>query len=286
MIKNWIEKIKNKLSALKRKKPETQKPEQGLSLNDLSETEKDLAPLQKKKSIDWKHLTQKIKSQWLYLKTLKADDIVNHFKKIFKQAKQIKLNKETGQKVFEVGNKFKKQAASIDWQKIPDKIFSPESRGIINRAFVVSTIVCVSYGTGKTLALLSKGKDQSLERKAVARPPIATKDLTTAELKMISDTNIFRTETKAKEDGSGRKRIDRNTKCLAATQKTSLPITLVNTVVLQDTVKSIAAVQLRTGKDPVNVREGEVIAKLAKVDKITRLELILKNLKTGKRLFL
>jgi type II secretion system protein C len=170
---------------------------------------------------------------------------------------------------------------SVDWFKVPDKIFAPETRSQINKIFISSTLIIGTYGTGKTVALLTKGKDKSIDKKVAALPPIKTKLLTSNEIKAIEKNNIFKTESKKPDEKKKDKKIDLKKKCLAATKKTSFPITLINTVVLQDSVKSIAAVQVRSKKGLMNVREGQIIDKFAKVDKITRLELILKNLKNG-----
>jgi len=54
-----------------------------------------------------------------------------------------------------------------------------------------------------------------------------------------------------------------------------------NTIVLQDSVKSIAAVQVRSGRDLKQVREGDTLDGMAKIARIARLEMIIKNLQTG-----
>jgi type II secretory pathway component PulC len=55
----------------------------------------------------------------------------------------------------------------------------------------------------------------------------------------------------------------------------------VNTVVLQDSVKSIASVQVQGDRDLKEVREGDEIPNMAKIFHINRLELIVKNLTNG-----
>jgi hypothetical protein len=46
-------------------------------------------------------------------------------------------------------------------------------------------------------------------------------------------------------------------------------------------VKSIAAVQIRSGRDLKQVREGDTLDGMAKIARIARLEMIIKNLQTG-----
>src|SRR5690606_16563283 len=66
-----------------------------------------------------------------------------------------------------------------------------------------------------------------------------------------------------------------------ADQKSSLPVQLLSTIVLKDSVKSIASVQTRGSKEFMNVREGDKLQNLAEVGKIDRLRMIVKNLSTG-----
>jgi type II secretory pathway component PulC len=69
--------------------------------------------------------------------------------------------------------------------------------------------------------------------------------------------------------------------CEEAQQSTSLPLKLVNTIVLQDSVKSLASVQVRGNRDLQELREGDQIDNMAKIFKITRLEILIKNLENG-----
>ena len=69
--------------------------------------------------------------------------------------------------------------------------------------------------------------------------------------------------------------------CKTATIKSGQNIKLVNTIILQDSVKSIASVQVRS-KELLKVRQGDKIANgNLKIDKIERLKLIVKNLTNG-----
>jgi type II secretion system protein C len=287
MSKKWLDEIKQKLSGLKKKKSKPDSDQ--TSLESFSDTGTDttnpmLAP--KKESPGFKQIVQDkiqvLKEKVQDLKNLDKEAIKAKLQTVVSKVKNIKIDKDTPGKVMEVGNKFKKRAETIEWNKIPDYVFSNQNRGYIHRIFTVTSAVALSYGAGKTGALLLKGKDPALKKEAVTRPPIQVKTVTMSEIKMVGTNNIFRTDTKSKDGGGkSKKRINRNQKCLAATKPTKLPITLINTVVLQDQVKSIASVQMRSKREALNVRVGDTIGKYAKVDKITRLELILKNLKTG-----
>ncbi len=212
---------------------------------------------------------------------LNPENLKQKLQALFDKTKSLKASKAKSGAI-SVGNQFKDKAQSIDWMKLPETIFSEGFRGNIHRAFLISSAVALSYGVGKTLSLMSKDDENYNPRVATARPPLTMNELTVADFNRIGRTNVFRTDTVKKDlKGDGKKKIDRNTKCIAATKKTKLPLTLINTVVLQDEVKSIASVQVRSSRDPESFRVGETIGKYAKIDKISRLEVVLKNLKDG-----
>ena len=69
--------------------------------------------------------------------------------------------------------------------------------------------------------------------------------------------------------------------CLEAQQKSSLPVKLVNAIVLMDSVKSLASVQVRNEKEILGLREGDSIPRMAKIDKIEGQRIIVKNFSNG-----
>ncbi|MDA8793597.1 PDZ domain-containing protein, partial [Bacteriovoracaceae bacterium] len=99
-----------------------------------------------------------------------------------------------------------------------------------------------------------------------------------SDLKFVKDKKLFQTGAVKKAIKPTEKVKKGPVICTEETSKksSSLPITLLNTIVLQDSVKSIASVQVRS--DLFDLREGEQIENMAKIDKITRLKLIIKNL--------
>lgn len=162
-----------------------------------------------------------------------------------------------------------------DWGAIADRLLSRDSYTKHNRAFVLSFLLISTYSVGKVTALVLRG------RPAFA-PPAAVSELSVedsfqaSDLAQVKALDPFRTKV-----GAGPKKELADTKCDSADTKTSLPIKLVNTVVLQDSVKSIAAVQVRSGRDLKQIREGDTLEGLAKIFKIDRLGLVIKNLQTG-----
>lgn len=158
-------------------------------------------------------------------------------------------------------------------------LLSDQNRNIVHKSFITGLTITGFFFAGKFLGLwlgsTSKSKGFSPQRSVVsAYNP--RKDVNS-----IRDNNIFN----AKESLSDKPRKSKEPKkpvvkvCKAANKKSRLPIKLVNTIVLQDSVKSVASVSKR-GK-VFNFREGEKIDNLAEVGKINRLKLVFKNLKSG-----
>jgi len=138
-------------------------------------------------------------------------------------------------------------------------------------------IVCAfTYSIGKTTALFLKGTPQIDSSKSYTVDIDLEKDFNPSTLSQVRSINIFRTNT-----GLGSKKNVADTKCDKAQQSSNLPIKLINTVVLQDSVKSLASVQIRGDRALQELREGEQISNLAKIFKITRLEILVKNLENG-----
>jgi len=157
-----------------------------------------------------------------------------------------------------------------------EKFLSREARETIHQVALVAIVASVTYSLGKVSALIVRG-GPALDS---ARDYRVTLDLSdnfnAGTLSQVRSINIFRTNT-----GLGAKKKVADTKCEKAQQQSSLPIKLVNTIVLQDTVKSLASVQVRGERSLKELREGEQIDNLAKIFKITRLEILVRNLESG-----
>jgi type II secretory pathway component PulC len=157
-----------------------------------------------------------------------------------------------------------------------EKLLNQSNRTYIHQVFLVVLISSISYGLGKIASLSMSGKidlDSSKDYKVDLN---LDKSFNYSKLNLVKSSNIFKTNT-----GLGKKPIGAEVKCETAQNVSGLPIKLVNTVVLQDTIKSIASVQVRGDRKLEEIREGDVISNMAKVFKIERLELIVKNLENG-----
>jgi type II secretion system protein C len=158
--------------------------------------------------------------------------------------------------------------------KYSEKFLSRSSRESVHQVSLVLLVCSLTYTLGKVTALVLKGKPMAEGRRYAVSIPL-DKEFQPGTLAQVRSINIFRTNT-----GLNKKKAT-DTKCDQATQNSDLNIKLVNTVVLQDSVKSIASVQVQGDRDLKEVREGDEIPNMAKIFHINRLELIVKNLTNG-----
>jgi type II secretory pathway component PulC len=169
----------------------------------------------------------------------------------------------------------------LSWNDIVLRFFSPYSRGKIHGAFVILLVVTFTYLMGKGIALFFNRQPPVVAVKSNIQIPIEKADTTTADVNKIASTNLFNVKESDKAQGA-KKQVDiASIICTTADKPTSEQVKLMDTIVLQDSVKSVASVQIRGGSDLVNVREGEQITSAIEVAKINRMKIILKNLETG-----
>jgi hypothetical protein len=166
---------------------------------------------------------------------------------------------------------------SPNLSKSIEKLLSRSTRESIHQVALVLFVCSVTYTLGKVTAFVVRGeiKLDSAKDYTVSIP--LNEDFNPATLNQVKSINIFRTNSGI----GGKKNLAADKKCEEAEQKSNLPIKLINTVVLQDSVKSLASVQIRGDRDLEELRTGDQISNLAKIFKITRLEILVKNLETG-----
>lgn len=157
-----------------------------------------------------------------------------------------------------------------------EKFLSRQARETIHQFSLAVLIFTSTYTIGKVTALFMKGPPavDTPRSSLVAIDP--RDDFNPGLLNQVKSINIFRTER-----GLGQKKSTTIAKCDEAQSRSNLPIKLMNTVVLQDDVKSLASVQVRGGRDLQEVRIGDQISNLAKIFKIERLNIIIRNLESG-----
>jgi type II secretory pathway component PulC len=169
----------------------------------------------------------------------------------------------------------------IDWDGIYRQIFKPESRKAIHRGFVIALVVSGSYMVGKVTALLLSG--QAPDSKSRSAPPVIAREDLQGQYNAIVNFDPFNAAGEAviPELEDKKPVIDGNLVCERSNKESGLPVKLVNTTVLQDSVKSIASVQVRSAPKMVDIREGENVEGMLEVGRIDRLKVIFKNLQNG-----
>jgi type II secretory pathway component PulC len=180
---------------------------------------------------------------------------------------------------------FIKLPDNFDWDKTFDSLFSPELRPAIHRGFLALLFAFSTYGMGKLSALALKGTNLPVGNLATSLPSKG-KYFAKREMNIVAVTDLFNAPGEARKPNLNdlnpiRDRSKDPKICATSDQESSLSIKLVNTLVLQDSVKSIAAVQVRNDKEVLNIREGEKIKDMAEIGRIDRQKMIFKNLKTG-----
>jgi hypothetical protein len=158
-----------------------------------------------------------------------------------------------------------------------EKFLSRSSREPIHQVSIVLLVCAVTYTLGKTTALVLRGAPALDTAKDYTVSIPMNDSFNPSTLMQVKSINIFRTNSGL----GGTKKVMADKKCDEAEQSSNLPIKLVNTIVLQDMVKSIASVQVRGDRLLQEVRVGDQISNIAQIFKITRLEILVKNLENG-----
>ena len=204
---------------------------------------------------------QKVQDKFTRFKFKNPKDVVNKKKW---QIPKIKLDKNA-------------PLISPSFSRTIDQVTSKASREAIHQIGLAVLFFALTYTLGKITALVLKGEPNV----AMSRTATSPVDLSTlfnpSQLNQVKSQDIFRTD----KSGSGTKTILADRKCEVPERKSNLPIKLLNTVVLQDSIKSIASVQVRGGRALEEFRIGDEISNMAKIAKISRLEILVKNLENG-----
>ncbi len=175
---------------------------------------------------------------------------------------------------------------AINWDDFIALIFAPEHRPRYHKYFIMALCIASSYSIGRLVAEVLAGQNQTvaMRRTRVQTPITFTRPSNLrADTGAIASTNLFNAMVNDNpvKDEPVKKKPQGPAICEQADKKSSLPLTLLNTLVLQDSVKSIASVQMRSSREPIVVREGEKIDRMAEVGRIDSLKLIFKNLQSG-----
>lgn len=224
--------------------------------SDLSTHESEIKDSQSKL-----HFMESVRNIFSKIKNKKFDSTLSDFK----------IGNKTGE-----SHRHNLMTLSPNISKHIEKILSKNSRESIHQLALALIIFSITYQIGKIVALTLKGHPAIDSSKDYSITLDLENDFNPDTLQQIKKTNIFRTNK-----GLGAKKTIADTKCEKAQRNSTLPIKLINTIVLQDSVKSLASVQIRGDRVLQEFREGEQISSMAKIFKISRLEILIKNLESG-----
>ncbi len=174
---------------------------------------------------------------------------------------------------------------NFKWDKAIETLYHPDSRRMIHRGFIASSVIAGTWSAGKIIALSIKGPpDTSVSKTAPILMGNNANKFNFQDVNSIRSANLFNAKMSKDEPKLADQKpkvIDSPEVCTKASKKSTLPYKLVNTTVLQDSVKSIASVQVRSSNDLENFRVGDKIATKAEIGFIDRMKVIFKNLSTG-----
>lgn len=174
--------------------------------------------------------------------------------------------------------------SSFDINKLEAFFLGQKSQNKLHKIFQFTIVFLLVFTAGKLtgIALEKVAVKDSLKGQSFAKID-RSRLLKSDTIISIRNRNIFNTGQTIIDTPTVKEKepVKSDLACLEAKRKSNLPIKLINTVVLQDSVKSIASVQVRSESLFRELRVGEKINDMAKIDKIERLKLIVKNLKTG-----
>ena len=180
-------------------------------------------------------------------------------------------------------HKFLQTLRNFDYEKFFDQFFSPRSYRILHRSFLVTVFVILTYTAGKMVGYILFPQKKFLSYKQEA--PLGQNFLQKyeeGEWEQILATDLFRTESQktrlSKPKGNNKNIARASRACNDSNKKSSLPLKLINTVVLQNREKSVASVQDK--KKILYLREGDRMDNIL-VKKISRLKMVFANQKTG-----
>ncbi len=231
-----------------------------------------------------KKLTEILESLKEKLKRKKREDINDRFDKT-SEIDLSQLHKKPGPTIIQ---KLITKLSEISFNSnLNEVVFDQNNRPKVQKLFIIGFYIVSAYFSGKLISNFIPKADKP-EYVAHVIPPEESEDDSQKKVDQIRVANLFNA-TLYKDDGKdGQKKSKEpqvnimNIICLNSQVNSSLPLKLVNTVVLQDSVKSIASVQVRSSKDPSIFREGDKIEQMAEVSKIKKKKVILKNLESGR----
>ena len=176
---------------------------------------------------------------------------------------------------------------SLNFDQLINDILNPKMRPKIHRYFLYLLVAIASYAAGKLLAL-GTAKLAHFPRSVISTQlsDSPLRDLS-ADFSVIKSANLFNARLDAEENANAKSStLATNLVCHTSNIKSSLPIKLTNSIVLQNQAKSLVMLELAGEKAPLNLREKELVGSLAEIGRIERQRVVIKNLRTNSCEFL
>lgn len=202
-------------------------------------------------------------------------------KKNFKSPSLPSVNEHESKTKLKVKEKIPSYINSQALKKLDHYLLNDQMKPKQHRVFQFSVIILLTFILGKTTALFLEGTPNYSRNNAKTIHINQTDLLTASHLNEIMQSNIFKTGAVKVSPTTKTPVITEDKKCEEATRKSNLSIQLLNTIVLQNSSKSIASIKHSSSPELQELREGEKIGNVAEIGKINRLEMIIKNLRTG-----
>ncbi len=202
--------------------------------------------------------------------------ILDKFKELISKTGKSSNSKTTSKK-----SSFGKKGSKVTGQKMSETfagLYSAQTRPLIHKIFIFSFGVSLAYSFGKVLGLsLTPAPKQAKVKPTYFKIPPSTLKTDSG---LIARRNLFKS-SKAKDKVKEKvKRPD--ALCLESNQRSNIPVRLINTIVLQNDAKSIAAVQISSKKGITPFRTGEGLGNFGKIGKIDRQRIYFRNQNSGK----
>ncbi len=175
-----------------------------------------------------------------------------------------------------IPKKSKGQSSGV--QYLLPNLLSSESRPKIHQYFIILLACVFLYQIGKVAALFLNKKDNvSNIQTNFSRPRTFDYNEPIANIRNYNPFNIQEDENDKPQEVKKPKNVVKV--CKEATIESRLGLKLENTIVLQNSMKSVASIKNRN--KVLNIRIGSKIDNMAEIGNITRQRVVFKNLRSG-----
>ena len=179
-----------------------------------------------------------------------------------------------------------KNINNFDLNQAINNFFAPEMRNKIHKFFVIISILTIGYFSGKIIALSIQSVVKTSGEVNISNNNIKLNSHSyISSVQAIKDSNLFNTKSDAlasiPQKNTNSKNYEIDKLCGSASKQSSTPFTILSTIVLQNSLKSLVTLEVRGKKEILYLREGNTHSSQIRIDKIERNKVILKNLKDG-----